>query len=320
MKISLPSAFVVLLTMIGGGVVVSTSPAESTAILLRTNGQVDGEGIFLNDVAASSSSSLPHTRIADAPAPGQTTTLTHAQIDEALRKAGVTLTVTNRSGADSVSMTRRVRSLGESELGEMLTAALQREHVKDKGQLELRFSRAWSPVTVPDDTITVKVLDLPTLGVTPNFIVRFELATTHETIGSWQMPVQTHVWREVTVARSPLKRGQLLSQADVIKERRDVLALRDSLLDDSVDTTMVELAQSVPAGAPLTERSVKQRTLVRRGQAAEALVQEGGMSVSLKVEVLEDGSLGQTVRIRNPQSRREFRGKVQNERTILVNL
>jgi flagella basal body P-ring formation protein FlgA len=38
------------------------------------------------------------------------------------------------------------------------------------------------------------------------------------------------------------------------------------------------------------------------------------------VEILEDGLPGQTVRIRNLKSKREFRGKVQNEETIHVTL
>ena len=42
------------------------------------------------------------------------------------------------------------------------------------------------------------------------------------------------------------------------------------------------------------------------------------MTISLKVEVLEEGAVGQSVRVRNPVSKREFRGKVQNEQTILV--
>jgi flagella basal body P-ring formation protein FlgA len=42
--------------------------------------------------------------------------------------------------------------------------------------------------------------------------------------------------------------------------------------------------------------------------------------ISLKVEPLEDGVLGQTVRVRNPINRRELNGKVENEQTILITL
>ena len=71
---------------------------------------------------------------------------------------------------------------------------------------------------------------------------------------------------------------------------------------------------------PLTTRSFRVRPLIFRGQTLEALVTDGALQITTKVEALEDGLPGQFVRVRNPQSRREFRGKVQNENTILVQL
>jgi flagella basal body P-ring formation protein FlgA len=52
----------------------------------------------------------------------------------------------------------------------------------------------------------------------------------------------------------------------------------------------------------------------------EAVFQDGPLTISLKVETLEDGALGQMVRVRNPKTRRELSGKVQNEDLILIAL
>jgi flagella basal body P-ring formation protein FlgA len=60
--------------------------------------------------------------------------------------------------------------------------------------------------------------------------------------------------------------------------------------------------------------------VVHRGQTVTALIEDGSLSVEMKVEVLEDGSPGQIVRARNEQSLRDIRGKVLNEQTILVSL
>lgn len=223
------------------------------------------------------------------------------------------------SVADS-AVASRTRDLGETEIKETLTGVLQREHVQDRGELELHFTRPWKTVSVPDEPITLKVLELPISGVTPNFIVRFELLTPSGVIGTYQMPVSAQVWREIWVARSPLARGESLATCDRAKERRDVLPLREALLNEVADPTQWRLAENLPAGAPLYETSVKLRALVHRGQVALAMVRSETMTVTLKVEVLEDGALGQQVRVRNIQSRREFRGKVEDETTILVDL
>ncbi len=67
-------------------------------------------------------------------------------------------------------------------------------------------------------------------------------------------------------------------------------------------------------------RSVRIRPVIRRGQAVDALVEDGALTISMKVEALEDGAPGQFIRVRNAQSLRDIRGKVVNEHSILVSL
>ena len=212
------------------------------------------------------------------------------------------------------------RAFAENDLLELLTAALQQENVKDKGELELRLSQPWKTRSVPDEPLTLKVLDLPSLGVTSMFIARIELRAGGQSLGSWQLPVQAHVWREVWVAHSALQRGALVADADLSRERRDMLNVHEPLAEFAAGDTTLELAESVAASSPLLARAVKQRPVVRRGQLVDACIQDGALSISMKVEVLEDGVPGQMIRIRNTQSRHDIRGKVLNEQTILVAL
>jgi flagella basal body P-ring formation protein FlgA len=184
----------------------------------------------------------------------------------------------------------------------------------------LTFARSWSPVVVPDIPLTLKIVELPTLGVTASFIARFELVAGEKSLGSWQVPLKARVWREVWAARAPLRRGEPLATADRVRERRDVLALRGAYLADDANEAALELAEDVPAGMPILIRNVRPRTLVRRGQFAAAILRDGAMAISLKVEVLENGARGQQVRVRNAQSKREFRGRVEDEKTISVSL
>ncbi len=212
----------------------------------------------------------------------------------------------------------RQRAFVEADLVQLLTRTLQQESVKDRGELELRLTRPWVSRTVPDEPLTIKILEMPTSGVSAAFIVRFELRSNHGTLGSYQLPVQARVWREIWVAHSPVKRGDLLADADVARERRDMLALREPVAEFSAGDTTLEIAEPVQTGAPVMARSVKARPVVHRGQIADALVQDGALSISLKVEVLEDGAPGQIIRARNSQSRRDIRGKVLNQQTILI--
>jgi len=212
------------------------------------------------------------------------------------------------------------RALAESDVVALLTDKLQGDYVKDKGDLELRCTRPWKTCTVPNEPLTVNVLELPTAGVTPSFIVRFELHTADRCIGTYTVAVAARIWREVWVAHSTLKRGDAVSNADVVRERRDVLNIRDALADFSAGDDTLELAESVQSNSPLLARMVKPRTVIRRGQAADAVIQDGSLNISMKVEALEDGAPGDTIRMRNPVTHRDLSGKVLNEQTILISL
>jgi flagella basal body P-ring formation protein FlgA len=61
------------------------------------------------------------------------------------------------------------------------------------------------------------------------------------------------------------------------------------------------------------------RPVVLRGQLIDALMVDGTLQISLKVEVLSDGLPGQTIRVRNPKTKREFYAKVQIDQTVLIN-
>jgi flagella basal body P-ring formation protein FlgA len=282
--------------------------------------QVDATGIHLGQIVAGANAETPHIRLAPAPVTGRAVTFTPAQINELLEKTAPEYVSTNWSGAAQVKVTRRTRTLNESDVKDLLTAALQENYVKDRGELELRFSRNFTPVAVADETLSVKLLEVPSAGVTGNFIARFEIRAGEEVAGTWQLPVTARIWQEVYVASSALKRGQLIRDADLSRERRDLLTLRDAVTKLELDNPFLEIGENIPAGMPLASRSLKLRPIVHRGKTAEAIIRDGGMTLSVKVEILEDGLPGQTIRVRNVKSKKEFRGKVQNEETIAVTL
>ena len=303
----------------GGGALLPVFAEEpTTAFELKATAPVSGDGVFLPQIFASTDP-LPAVRLCDAPAFGKNLILSRDAIAVLIESNAPAVGV-NFSGADYVKISRRARTLGESDILGLLTATLQNNYVKDKGQLELKLTQPWSALLLPDEPLTLDVSELPSLGVTPNFIVRFTLRTTHETLGTWTANLKANVWREVWVASSQLKRGAAPEKNLFARERRDILNLREPVAELSFDDDSLELSESVPAGVPLLARMLKARTVIHRGQRAEALIEDGALSIRTKVEIMEDGAPGDYVRARNFTNRRELTGKVLNEKTILISL
>ena len=318
----MPRRFFPLVFLFGclcGGFVFPAQAVEPSNFQLRASASADSTGIFLNQLV-DTREALPVLRLCDSPAFGKAATLTREQIAGLLRAAGSELAVTNWPGPGTIRITRRTRAFTEADLLNLLTETLQRDCVKDKGELELRPTRPWTEVNLPDEPLTLKILEQPTAGVTAAFITRFEIRTAREGLGVWQASFQAHIWREVWVAHTPIRRGESLDTADVIRERRDVLPVREALADFVVPDAAFEFSEPIMSGNLLLARTLKPRKVVHRGQIAQAVLQDGTLSITMKVEVLEDGAPGQIIRARNPLTRRDVSGKVVNEQTLLITL
>jgi flagella basal body P-ring formation protein FlgA len=303
---------------LGGGFPSNLRAGEAAPLQMLAAAPVSGDGIFLPQVFASALP-LPDIRLGDAPAFGKTLTFTRAQICDLLatNAPGVG---TNFSGPDAIKITRRVRTLGEPDILGMLMATLQQNYIKDRGQLELRLAQPWHSLVVPAEPLSLSITEIPSLGVTPGFIIRFDLRTATETLGNWSANLKASVWREVWVSGTQLKRGDPVSVNSFSRERRDVLVLREPLADFAAGDDALEMAEPVPAGQPLLARMIKARAVLHRGQRADALIQDGAMSVRTRVDVLDDGAPGETVHARNAATHRDLVGTVLNERTILISL
>lgn len=316
--IALPIRFLLLGVVLGGGEGARAGTNASASLLLPT-AVVDSTGVFLHQITAEPLN-LPSdiVRLCDPPSVGQTLTLTRAQISGLMRTNQSPSVTTNWTGAERVQIVRRVRLLKDAEIREQLTTTLQREVVRNRGQLELRLSRVWTPVTIPDEPYKIHILDLPTAGVTPSFIVRFELMLGEETFGNFQVAASGRIFRDVPVSRGLLRRGQPLQPDDLVFERRDILQLRDIPAEMPWDNPDLEMMENVSPGAPLFVRSVRIRPAISRGKIVDGKVEDGQLTISVRVEAMEDGIVGQTIRVRNQQSKREFKGKVQDAQTIMV--
>ncbi len=117
--------------------------------------------------------------------------------------------------------------------------------------------------------------------------------------------------RKLVVARRALPRGTVV-QPDMV-ELADV-ALGPALvapLDNTALAVFAEVLRDVPAGAPVQSHDLRRAVLVKQGQMAVLNVGQGqGFQIAVRVEVLQDGRMGEQVRLKNPDSGKTLTGVV----------
>ncbi len=311
--------FTLLFAYLSIGFLNDSQAAETPTLKLASVAEVTGNGVFLQQLV-NSDQTLPALRLCDAPQVGKTLDLSRSQISTLLATAAPNMVTTNWTGADTVHVVRRSRTLNEADAIALLTTTLQQNYVKDRGELELTFTQPWDAPVLPDEPLTVKILELPTAGVTPSFIARFQLCTATETVGTWEVTLRAHVWRDVWVAHSDLQRGELIADADLTRDRRDILGLHEPLADFSAGDTTLQITDSVTVNNMLLAHDVKLRNVIHRGQIADAVLEDGTLNIMMKVEAMQDGAPGEVIHARNTTSQHDLTGKVVDDHTIVITL
>ena len=301
------------------GVAAAVQDATHSSVV-RGEVVAGSQGVRLGDLlVAPLPDGVEDVMVAEAPAFAKTNILDRARVLELLARKASSFS-THWVCPEQVRITRKHRMLEEADLLKLLTDRMQKELVRDTGELELAAVRPWTPVAVPDDGIRVKVTEVPVTGINPNFVARFEVSTAREVIGQWQLQVTAKIWKDMLVTLSAARRGQLLKDTDIRTERRDLLAFREPLPVELATEPTLEFKEMTMPNQVILARSVRAKPVILRGRFVDAALQSGTLQVSLKVEALEDGAVGQTIKVRNPQTRKEFFGKVQSDQFIVVPL
>lgn len=290
--------------------------AKSAVLELLPEAQVDLQGIFLKHLIKPTKDASGEIQLAPAPAWGETRILNRSQVATLITQAVPTAQFL-LEGAPEIRITRKSQKLEQKELLELLTKELQPPANSD-AELQLQLARDWKPVMVPVDHYELKVTDRPSSGLSPTMIVRFQVVSDDELVGNFLVSLRAQLYRDVWVARTAVRRMATMAEADLVRERRDVINVRQAVWEGAALDPSLQIAEYVPPGGVLYARAVRQRPVVRRGDVVQGVVSDGPLSVSVRVEALEDGAPDDIIRARNPRTKKEVRGKVINEEVIVL--
>jgi len=123
--------------------------------------------------------------------------------------------------------------------------------------------------------------------------------------------------RHMLVATQLLQHGTTLSEAHVSRVEVDTGVMPVNALESLADIRYAELVRDVPAGTPIRSLDIRPLVLVKRGQLVMMSVgQPQAFQISARVEALQDGRLGEQIKLKNPESGRQLTGLVQGPNQV----
>jgi flagella basal body P-ring formation protein FlgA len=172
----------------------------------------------------------------------------------------------------------------------------------------LRLAKVWG----------IAIVEYPS-SAGASMVVRFRVIADSETVAEDTVVLRASLWSDAWFAREPLASGAALDTSLIDARRIDYFRMRNAIPVGTPDTDFV-LSRSVQAGAMLTWSDVGHRPLVKKGDVVEVSAREGLLRVTLKGLALQNGALGDTVTVRNPESLKVIPALVVGENRVEVRL
>jgi flagella basal body P-ring formation protein FlgA len=111
--------------------------------------------------------------------------------------------------------------------------------------------------------------------------------------------------RKVLVLTSTLPRGTSLTPDMVQLVEMDLAVAGPQALERLVDLEHMELARGLGSGAPIRSFDLRPVVLVKKGQNVMMQLGQGrGFNITARLEAIQDGRMGEQIRLKNPESGR----------------
>ena len=131
---------------------------------------------------------------------------------------------------------------------------------------------------------------------------------------------QVHQMAEVLVAQEYIRRGSLIRREDFVLKKFDLNQLKYGYFTDINEVLGKPMKRHLSRGAVLTPAAIAVAKVIKRGERVTIIAETGGISVHATGEALEDGGLGDIIRVKNLNSRKEIEARVDGPGRVKVGL
>ncbi len=124
------------------------------------------------------------------------------------------------------------------------------------------------------------------------------------------VPVTVKVMTHVVVARSSLPRNSILGESDITLELRDISRLHRGYLEEKKTVLGKKLRQRIRQHQVITPSQLDTPHAIKRNSRVTILANSKSLQIRMAGKALQNGSLGELIRVRNVSSKKELDARV----------
>lgn len=125
------------------------------------------------------------------------------------------------------------------------------------------------------------------------------------------------LWVTAPAAARPLNKGETLTPDAITFMRMNAAQMKDVPWDGQGGPWQV--IRSIGTGEPILQSDLGNKMMVRRGNILNLVFARGNLRMTIQAEALADGQPGETIPVRNLQTKKQIYAKVKDGGTVEIN-
>lgn len=190
-----------------------------------------------------------------------------------------------------------------------------------KGQIEVNCGRIPGlPLKVDEGKLEITLKSSLRDDFIPRTVVRVAIYVDGKYQRAFGVPVTLALYDDVWVATQPILRGDAISAANVELKRKDISKLAGTAAKPTSNLQGTRVRKTFTAGEILDHRFIEKDPIVVRNALVEIIFQSSTVSIAIPGHALENGNMGDIVRVKSKEFNKEYIGTVIDRGIILVNI
>lgn len=293
------AGFMLALTVPAWAAEDGTPDAPKQTVALKPIVEVSGTQIRLGDVFTHAGTYADRV-IARAPEPGEETVLPAVWLWKVAKTFGVDWRPT--SEADTVTVTRPSAVVGAAEIEALLRDAYFKR-VGEDDLIELETETGPRRIHLPMSVTPSARIDRFDLNPRSGHYTATLIAPAEgQVLFRAQVSGRFHRMVEVPVPSRRLGRDHIIEPHDIVVMRIRDNSLGTNLLVDADKLIGQQVRRSLAAGKPVRQGDVRAPVLVQKNRVVSVVLRTDRLSLTVSARAMEDGALGDIVRVQNTQS------------------
>ena len=300
------------------------APQSTITLNFKPQIAVQGGTIYLEDIATIQGSprslveKVGRVRIENSPLPGETSILSRAFLASRIERSGFSALLADAGIPDQIEIKRLGRILGEAELTRIVEDGLQRALEDKRKTIKMKEFQVSEKIIAPPGDLSweVKAPDRFYQGgnISLSLIAQVDGQKVHE----HRLQAHLEIYADVVIARSYLKRHQVVSEKDVQLTHKNITVYPPDVLMDLEEAQGRRMTLAVNGQEVLRKSMVEVPPLVKKGDRVILLIENPSFKITALGETQEEGREGERIKVVNISSKKEANGLVLDARTVRI--